>query len=111
MPHDITDVSSIPPASMFLAGRNLALVVLRELFAVGSDRCSIEAEQRPGVAQCDALARAIESLRTAPSQVVSGFAAVFTDVAGCDCSATPEHFELLTPAEMGFETSAPTFRH
>lgn len=90
-------------ASLFLAGRNLAVIVLREMLAAGSDRCSIEADHRPGLEQCDVLARAFEGLRSAPEAVIRGFAAVFTDRVGCDCTPPPDHFEQLSAGEMGIE--------
>ena len=96
-------------AQLFLAGRNLAVIALRDILRAGSDRCSIEVTHRPGEAQCDALARAIEGLRNAPTPVIQGFAAVFTDRVGCDCMPTPDHFEQLSAGEMGIEwTSAPS---
>ncbi len=100
-----------PPPLLFLAGRNLAVIVLSEMLRAGSDRCSIEVNHREGMDQCDALARALEGLRTAPPAVIQGFAAVFTDRAGCDASVGPEHFERLTIQQMGIARASPPACH
>lgn len=90
-----------PSVSQYLAGRNLAAFVVRELTAAGSDKCSIEAAHRPGSAQCSALAKAIEMLRTAPPSVVAGFAALMTDMIGCDARPSIDYYESLTAYELG----------
>ena len=91
-------------ANLFLAGRNLAVLAVNELQEVGSDACSIEADHRQGRTQCDVLCRAIDILRTAPPSVVAGFAAVLTDMMGCECVPPVEHYSQLTPEEMGIHS-------
>lgn len=98
-------------APLFLAGRNLAVLVLREIRDAGPERCSIEVDTRPGNAQCDVLARALEGLRDAPTDVLRGFAAVFTDCAGSEGVVSPDHFEYLSAEEMGIEWKAASSRH
>ena len=98
---------AVPYESLFLAGRNLAVIVFGELLREGDGRCSIEAEYRDGLEQCDALARAVEGLRSAPPAVIRGFAAVFTEIVGGSASSgvsiSPDYFERLTAHEMGFD--------
>jgi hypothetical protein len=98
--------------SLILAGRNLAVVVLNELLSEGADGCSIETEYRGGLEQCDVLARAIEGLRNAPTAVIRGFAAVFTEIAGCpNITPDPAYFEHLTIQEMGLVSVTAAARH
>lgn len=94
------DLSS-PDPLLFLAGRNLAVVVLDEMLQAGNQRCSIEDARRKGLTQCNALARAIGWLHDAPPEVIQGFAAVFTDRAGNGAQISPTHFGRLTIEQMG----------
>lgn len=87
--------------SLLLAGRNLAVLVLDELAEAGEPKCSIEAKHRDGDDQCDSLARAIGMLRDAPQDVIRGFAAVFTEIAGREDNLVPEgYLENLTAEEI-----------
>lgn len=101
-------------ASLFLAGRNLAVVTLNELLAEGDVRCSIEAQFRDGQDQCDTFARAIEILRTAPPAVIKGFGAVFTEIVGASSVGSPvssEYIERLSIEEMGHTSVARAASH
>lgn len=64
-------------------GRHLAVDLLRELQAVGSDECLVDAQYRQGRPQCDALARYLRVVRESGStEVEVGFVAVLTDFIG-----------------------------
>jgi hypothetical protein len=87
--------------SLLLAGRNLAVLVLDELAEAGEPKCSINACDRDGEDQCDSLARAIGMLRDAPQDVIRGFAAVFSEIAGREDNRVPQGcFDSLTAEEM-----------
>ena len=98
--------------SLFLAGRNLAIVTLNELLTEGDIRCSIEAQYRDGQDQCDTFARAIEILRTAPPATIRGFAAVFTEIVGCaQIPACPDYFDRLSIEDMSGVGASSLPRH
>ena len=83
-------------AAEFLGGRNLAVLLLRELADAGSDLCSSEAAHRAGASQCEGFFVALRALKNAPADFVRGIGAVVTDVLGCDTNPNPDYFENLS---------------